>query len=205
MQCEESCIRISLVLGEQRKSFIMFRLSISTSLLLYPTVDTNETSSNEINHKSNRPPASASKHSGWKWQTWIKAVLWVFRFCFLVFLFSCFVPLSVIFSWERVLQQRQTLQLQSHGKRTESSWKPMEKVNRRKFADTPINYSTITTRMMLSYRVPPGAQQVFLYSESENGISYSSYQIIIYSQDNSFSYKLEIHYLVLLNFQGRMK
>lgn len=73
----------------------------------------------------------------------------------------------------------------------ETPWQPMEKVNRRKSADTPINYSTITTRMMLSYRVPPGAEQVFLYSESENGISYSSYQIIIYSQNNSFSYKLE--------------
>lgn len=78
----------------------------------------------------------------------------------------------------------------------------MEKVNHRKFADTPINYSTITTHMVLSYRLLPGAQQVFLYNESENGISdcvsYLPKTIVL-----ATSYK--IHYLVLLNFQGRVK
>lgn len=71
------------------------------------------------------------------------------RLCFIVycFIFDCFLPFSVLFSWEHVLQRMQTLQLWSHGKRTESPWQSMGKVTHRIFADTP--------HKMLSYGDPP--------------------------------------------------
>lgn len=80
------------------------------------------------------------------------------------------------FSWELVLPQMLTLQLRSRGRRMESLWQLMGKVNHLQFADIPANCHS--THDVVIHIGPPGARMF------EDGIAYYTF-----TRDNSFDHR----------------